>query len=345
LSEMNKQVIVETYSKAAQAPDSNLCCAVDYRIEFEPEELQHIPDEVLDRNYGCGVPLELKALAPGKTVLDLGPGVGRDCFIAARKTGPTGMVYGLDMNPDMLSRAEAYQREVVRNLGYDNIQFLEGQFDRKIPLPDDHVDVIFSNCVNNLALNKEAAYREMLRVLRAGSKLSFSDIVSYEPIPNTLRKNHQAWADCVAGVLSFNELNDLLTKCGFLGISLTTDYLWKQGEQVLEDYFSDQALSDTDREEISRVRLYAVLVEAYKPVVDPKQDCFFKGQFAIYHGPGTAFQLDQDPAHVFKAGEPMEVCEKTANILKAAPFDAHFTVFEPAGEVKPRLCIPGGNCC
>ena len=342
---MNSRVIAETYSRAAQATDPSLCCAVDYRSEFEPGELEHIPDAVLDRNYGCGVPLELKTLAPGKTVLDLGPGMGRDCFIAARKVGPSGMVYGLDMNPDMLAQAQSFREDVARRLGYDNIKFLEGRFDVEIPLDKDQVDVIFSNCVNNLALNKETAYREMLRVLRPGSKLSFSDIVSYQPIPGLLRSNDQAWADCVAGVLSFSQLNDMLTQCGFLGTTLTTDYLWKQGEQLMSDYFAERSLSDGELEELSRVRLYAVLIEAFKPIIDLNQDCFFKGQFAIYYGPGTAFQLDQDPSHVFRAGEPLEVCEKTADILKAVPFSDHFTVFEPAGEVKPRLCIPGGDCC
>ncbi len=342
---MNKEVIVETYSRAAQATDPSLCCAVDYRVEFEAEELQHIPDAVLDRNYGCGVPLELRTLTPGKTVLDLGPGMGRDCFIAASKVGPSGKVYGLDMNPDMLAQARSFSAEVAQRLGYQNIEFLEGQFDIEIPLGNDQVDVIFSNCVNNLALDKETAYREMLRVLQPGSKLSFSDIVSYEPIPDLLRSNSQAWADCSAGVLSFDELNHLLTRCGFLGTTLTTDYLWKQGDQLATDYFSDRSLSEEELKEISKVRLYAVLIEAFKPVVDPNQDCFFKGQFAIYHGPGTALQLDQDSDHVFRAGEPLEVCEKTASILKAVPFSAHFTVFEPAGEVESRLCIPGGDCC
>ncbi len=342
---MNKQVISETYSRAAGQTQQYLCCAVDYRKEFAAEELDHIPDEVLDRNYGCGIPLELRTLEPGKRVLDLGPGLGRDCFIAARRVGPGGRVYGLDMNLDMLAAAHRHKEEVARRLGYDNIDFLEGQFDQHIPLKDASVDVIFSNCVNNLAVDKVTAYAEMHRVLNPGSKLSFSDIVSYRPIPELLRSSEQAWADCVGGVLSFEQLQGQLAETGFHGILLTTDYLWMVGSQIIENYFQGQELSEQDRRQLESVRLYSVLVEAFKPVVDPEGDCYFTGQSALFHGPGVSCQLDGDPDHVFEAGRLKEVCEKTATILKSPPFNAHFTVFEPQGEVQPRLCIPGGTCC
>lgn len=342
---MNKQIISETYSHAADQTRQDLCCAVDYRREFAPEELAHIPAEVLDRNYGCGIPTELRSLERGKRVLDLGPGLGRDCFIAARRVGPDGRVYGVDMNPDMLQAARRHKEEVVGRLGYDNLEFLEGQFDQEIPLPDGSVDVIFSNCVNNLAVDKPTAYAEMYRVLSPGSKLSFSDIVSYEPIPSILSSNEQAWADCVGGVLCFSQLQRQLAETGFEGVTLTTDYLWMVGPQIIENYFQDRQLTEEETGTLEAVRLYSVLVEAFKPVVDPKGECFFKGQFALYHGPGVSFQLDADPDHVFPAGEVKEVCEKTATILKSPPFNAMFTVFEPQGDVQPRLCIPGGKCC
>ena len=143
---MLRETIIETYSKAAQEEDQNLCFGVDYRKEFSREEIRHMPEEVLDRNYGCGVPPGLKKLGPGQHVLDLGHGFGRDCFIAALKVGQEGRVFGLDMDEDMLAQAERYKPEVVHNLGYDNISFLKGQFDRKIPLPDNSIDVILSNC-------------------------------------------------------------------------------------------------------------------------------------------------------------------------------------------------------
>ncbi len=340
-----EQVLIDTYAKAATTTQPDLCCSVDYRDVFSAEELEHIPEAVLEKNYGCGIPPELTTLAPGKTVLDLGPGLGRDCFIAARKVGAQGRVHGLDMNTEMLRKAQVFQTEVAAKLGYDNVQFHEGRFDVRIPLEDNSIDVIFSNCVNNLAMDKVTAYREMLRVLKPGSRLSFSDIVSCDPVPERLRQNHQAWADCVAGVLSYPELFHLLSSTGFHAISLQTDYLWKNGEEVLERYFPDAQFEPSEAEQLAGLRLYSVVIEAFKPVVDPDGECFFKGQYALYHGPGLALQLDDDPDHLFRSGQMKEVCEKTARILKSAAFSRHFTVFEPQGEVQAKLCVPGEGCC
>ena len=347
---MNKETILDTYSKAAHETRKDLCCGVDYRDEFPAEDLKHIPDEVLERNYGCGIPSELKTLEPGRTVMDLGPGFGRDCFIAARKVGAEGRVFGLDMNEDMLRQARRFQPQVSEGLGYDNIRFLQGQFDIEIPLEDNSVDVILSNCVNNLATDKETAYSEMFRVLRPGSKLSFADIVSYQPLPLKLQQNERAWADCVAGVLSFQQLSEMLNQAGFHGVTLTPLYLWSAGEQLQRTYFDlgdegSNGLSDEEADEVRAVRLYSVAVESFKPVVDPKGECYWKGQYAIFHGPGVSMQLDPDPDHVFQVGTLKEVCEKTATILKSDPFNSHFTVFEPQGEVEPRACLPEDGCC
>lgn len=343
---MDKQVVTDTYSQAATATEPTLCCPVDYRQEFRPEELNHIPDPVLERNYGCGVPPQLKRLTGGETVLDLGPGLGRDCFIASRKVGPEGRVFGLDMNDEMLNQAEHYKAEVTRQLSYDNIRFLKGQFDVHIPLERESVNVIFSNCVNNLAVDKETAYREMFRVLKRGNSLSFSDIVSYESLPEKLRQNEKAWADCVAGVLSFQELARLLNGAGFHGVTLTTNYLWKTGEKILEEYFgATSLLSPSERSDLEAVRLYSVTIEGFRPILDPNGECYWRGQYALYQGPGAAFHLDDDPDHVFTTGTLKEVCKKTATILKSEPFREHFTVFEPAGEVEARRCVPRDGCC
>ena len=342
---MPKDTIRRTYSRAAEATDETLCCAVDYREFFSRADLAHLPEEVLERNYGCGVPAGLLSLEEGLTVLDLGPGLGRDCFIAARKVTSTGRVFGLEMNPEMLRRARDFQAVVADRLGYDNMEFLSGQFDVKIPMPAESVDVIFSNCVNNLALDKPTACREMYRVLKPGKKLSFSDVVSRSPIPEILRQSEQAWADCVAGVLSFQELNTLLKETGFHGVRLLTDYLWQDGKQITRRYFSRASLSDVHRRALQQARLYSVKIEAFKPAVDPGGECYFIGQQAMFHGPGAAFHLDDDPDHVFPAGEMKEVCEKTATILKSEPFSLHFTVFDPTGTVEARPCAPGENCC
>ncbi len=345
---MSKQAIYDRYSQAATVTEENLCCAVDYRQEFSPADLEHIPEAVLDRNYGCGIPPELKSLGKGKCALDLGPGLGRDCFIAAQKVGPQGRVFGLDANDQMLREAKRFQAEVVRRLGYDNICFKKGRFDVHIPLESDSVDVIFSNCVNNLASEKRTAYQEMFRVLKAGSKLSFSDIVSYDVLPTVLRESHKAWADCVGGVLSFQEMHRVLNEYGFYGVTFTTNYLWRTGSQLSAEYFDSRysrTLGPEEARKLRQVRLYSVNIEAYKPILNPHGKCYWKGHYALYVGPGTRFELDENPDHVFKAGVVKEVCEKTATILKSTPFDGHFTVFESQGQVEARPCDPGEDCC
>jgi len=342
---MIKETILKTYSTAAKQVEEKLCCGVDYRKELTSEELDHLPSDVLDRNYGCGVPAGLKNLELGQQVLDLGPGIGRDCFIASRKVGSEGQVFGLDMNDNMIRQAEHYKSQIVAHLGYNNIHFLKGQFDIQIPLANESIDVIISNCVNNLAQDKSKGYSEIFRVLKFGSQLSFSDIVSDKLIPEILQKNETAWADCISGVLSFQNLYQMLKEAGFYGITLKTDYLWKSGIQIIEDYFHSYQLSEKHIKQLKQVRLYSVAIEAFKPAINVTEECHWKGHQALFRGPGLSLQIDDDPEHIFKAGELKEVCEKTATILRLEPFNRQFTVFEPQAEVESRPCLPKDNCC
>ena len=342
---MIKETILKTYSTAAKQVEEKLCCGVDYRKELTSEDLDHLPDDVLDRNYGCGIPVGLKNLERGQQVLDLGPGVGRDCFIASRKVGPEGQVFGLDMNDNMIRQAELYKSQIVTHLGYNNIQFIKGQFDVEIPLENESIDVILSNCVNNLAQDKSKGYSEIFRVLKFGSTLSFSDIVSDGLLPEILQKNETAWADCISGVLSFQNLYQMLKEAGFYGITLKTDYLWKSGIQIMEDYFYSHQLPEKNIKQLEQVRLYSVAIEAFKPAINLTKECYWKGHQALFHGPSLSCQIDDDPEHIFRAGELKEVCEKTAATLKIKPFNRHFTVFESQGEVESRSCLPESSCC
>ena len=155
----------------------------------------------------------------------------------------------------------------------------------------------------------------------------------------------------MAGVLSFEQLSEILNQAGFHGVTITPLYLWSAGQRLLNNYFnseqegSDGNLSAEEVDEVKKVRLYSVAVESFKPVVDLQGECFWKGQYAAFHGPGVSMQLDNDPDHVFQVGTLKEVCEKTATLLKADPFRSHFTVFEPQGEVEPITCLPGNYCC
>jgi len=340
-----RQAILDTYSEAAKADDAEPCCSVDYRNEFEANEIDHIPAEVLHKNFGCGVPDRLRALKPGESVLDLGPGLGRDCFIAARKVGNTGRVYGLDMNPDMLEGARRHATTVAETLGYANVEFLDGKFDEEIPLHDSCVDVIFSNCVANLAVDKNQAYAEMFRVLKPGAMLSFSDVVSDITVPQKVRDNPQAYADCIGGVQSFQELRDTLTAAGFVGITLNVDFLYATGLAILNRYFGGGlALNDSDREAITGCSYLSVNISAIKhkyAATDPNEH---KGHRAIYHGPAESLTADDHEQTVLVRGEWSKVGEKTAWLLSQPPYMPQITVIaNDCSIVTDGGCAPG--CC
>ncbi|MBX5491172.1 MAG: arsenite methyltransferase [Chloroflexi bacterium] len=161
-------------------------------------------------SLGCGNPTALTDLRPGEVVLDLGSGAGLDVLLSARRVGPTGFVYGLDMTPEMLALAERHRREQ----GATNVQFLQGYME-EIPLPDAAVDVVISNCVLNLAADKARVLREAYRVLRPGGRFAVSDIVVRGTLPEPVRASLAAWAGCVAGALTEDEYVRLLTAAGF----------------------------------------------------------------------------------------------------------------------------------
>ena len=160
-SEDTREFVQDYYGKAAQKPREDLCCPTSYPTE----DIGHIPQEVIDRFYGCGSPMSLAGINEGETVVDLGSGAGIDCFIAAKKTGATGNVIGVDMTDDMLKVANDSKSQVGSNLGYENVEFRKG-FLEEIPVENKSVDLITSNCVINLSPDKRAVFREMIRVLK-----------------------------------------------------------------------------------------------------------------------------------------------------------------------------------
>ncbi|HZS32125.1 MAG TPA: arsenite methyltransferase [Methylomirabilota bacterium] len=182
---------------------------------YQIGETAGLPAEALAASLGCGNPTALAELRPGETVLDLGSGGGIDVLLSARRVGPTGKAYGLDMTEEMLALA----RENQRRAGATNVEFLRGQIEA-IPLPDASVDVIISNCVINLSADKDRVLREAFRVLKPGGRLAVSDVVVRGEVPAAIRRSVELWIGCVAGALEEQEYRAKLAKAGFEAIDL-----------------------------------------------------------------------------------------------------------------------------
>ena len=182
---------------------------------YEQKDVAELPADLLATSLGCGNPTALLELYAGERVLDLGSGAGLDVLLSARRVGPTGKAYGLDMTEEMLAQARKNQQAA----GVENVEFLLGHIE-EIPLPDQAVDVIISNCVINLSGDKDRVLREALRVLRPGGRLAVSDIVVTKELPQRIRQSLAAWAGCVAGALSAEEYREKLLLAGFTDVEV-----------------------------------------------------------------------------------------------------------------------------
>lgn len=193
---------------------------------YDASQIGTLPAEAVVASLGCGNPTALARLEPGETVLDLGSGGGIDVLLSARRVGPTGKAYGLDMTDDMLALA----RENQRKAGLTNVEFLKGEIEH-IPLPDESVDVIISNCVINLSVDKDAVLREAFRVLKPGGRFAVSDVVVRgSDVPPDVRKSMELWIGCVAGALEETEYRNKLTVAGFADIDLEPTRIYKAAE-------------------------------------------------------------------------------------------------------------------
>ena len=204
---------------------------------YEEGQTAGLPAEALLASLGCGNPTALAELREGETVLDLGSGGGIDVLLSARRVGPTGKAYGLDMTDDMLALAN----ENKRKAGAENVEFLKGEIE-SIPLPDNSVDVIISNCVINLSGDKERVLREAFRVLKPGGRFAVSDVVVKGDVPEAVKKNVELWIGCVAGALEEQEFLSLLKKVGFSDPSIepTRVYSAEEGAALLANTGLDQ---------------------------------------------------------------------------------------------------------
>jgi len=236
-----KKVVSEKYSQAAlQARTGKssccepTCCGGTEQVPaanpitsnlYAEVERRELPEAAFLASLGCGNPTALAQLKPGDVVLDLGSGGGIDVLLSAKRVGPTGNVFGLDMTDEMLALAQENQKKS----GLQNVVFLKGEIE-SIPLPSKSVDVIISNCVINLSADKDQVLREAFRVLRPGGRLAVSDLVVRGKVPEAVRKNVEPWIGCIAGALEESEYRAKLLEVGFIDISLEPTRVYQAGD-------------------------------------------------------------------------------------------------------------------
>jgi SAM-dependent methyltransferase len=232
-----KEAVRERYAEIArsvQTPGASCCydgeagsCGANL---YADDETGSLPEKAILASLGCGNPTALAELREGETVLDLGSGGGIDVLLSARRVGPSGKAYGLDMTDDMLALA----RENQRKAGAENVEFLMGEIEH-IPLPDDSVDVIISNCVINLSADKDRVVRETFRVLKPGGRFAVSDVITRGTVPQELRRDILLWAGCIAGALEENDYRMKLAAAGFeaIGIEPTRAYNVEDAREFL----------------------------------------------------------------------------------------------------------------
>ena len=226
---------------------------------YEAAETEDLPEAAVLASLGCGNPTALAALAEGEVVLDLGSGGGIDVLLSARRVGPTGKAYGLDMTDDMLELANRNRREA----GIENAEFLKGEIEN-MPLPDASVDVVISNCVINLSADKGQVLREAFRVLKPGGRFAVSDIVVHGEVPDAVRKSVELWIGCVAGALQDEEYRRLLRAAGFEDIDIEPTRVYR-----LEEARELVARLGPDAEQIARAadgKFMSAFVRARKPM-------------------------------------------------------------------------------
>jgi arsenite methyltransferase len=264
-----KQIVKDKYGKAAlrvTTGGSSCCGSSPSRGECDPitsnlystTETEGLPAEAAAASLGCGNPTALAELKPGESVLDLGSGGGIDVLLSAKRVGPTGKAYGLDMTDEMLALA----RENQRKAGVDNVEFLKGEIEQ-IPLPDNTVDVIISNCVINLSADKDRVLAEAFRVLKPGGRFAVSDVVVRGEVPAAIRRSVELWIGCVAGALEEQEYREKLTKAGFETIDVEPTRVYR-----VEDARDFLAGSGIDAEAIAPQvdgKFMSAFIRARKP--------------------------------------------------------------------------------
>ena len=347
----SEQATRDRYAAASAKPEAALCCPVSY----DPQYLKAIPAEVIEKDYGCGDPS--KHVHLGETVLDLGSGTGKICFIASQVVGPTGRVIGVDMTDDMLEVARRNAPIVAETIGHANVEFRKGRIQdlaldlealdaalqkqpvdsadaflkmdsmaeelriKKPLVASESIDVVVSNCVLNLVESraKKQLFEEIFRVLRNGGRAVISDIVCDEEVPEHLQADPTLWSGCISGAYTEDGFLRAFEEAGFFGIRIL-----KRDE--------------TPWQTVEGIEFRSVTVEAFKGKQGP---CFDRNQAVIYKGPFKKV-LDDD-GHAMERGKRYAVCDKIFNLYRKAPYADQFEFVEPRidiplSEAKPFEC-------
>jgi arsenite methyltransferase len=343
-----EHTVQNRYANAAKAPESALCCPVHYDQKY----LKTIPQEVIEKDYGCGDPS--KYVRSGETVLDLGSGTGKICFIASQIVGPEGWVIGVDMTNEMLEVARRNAPVVAKTIGFVNVEFRKGRIQdlaldlevldtelKRRPITDaasflaadelaeelritrplvasDSIDVVVSNCVLNLVepRAKPQLFREIFRVLKKGGRAVISDIVSDEPVPEHLQNDPELWSGCISGALTEAAFLQAFADAGFYGI------------EILK--FDTQPWRS-----VEGIEFRSLTLQAFKGKQGP---CFERNQAVIYRGPFK--EVLDDDGHRMERGVRYAVCDKTYNLYKKAPFAQFFEFVDPHEEVPLEAAKP-----
>ncbi len=354
--------VLDRYSEGADEVQPDLCCPVDYDASL----LKLLPQEIIDKDYGCGDPS--RYVKEGDIVLDLGAGSGKICYMAAQLVGDNGKVIGIDMNDDMLALARKYQTEMAEKLGGDKVTFVKGLIQdltvdldavdaqlKQAPISDaeslirqqqwqqkqsnenplianNSVDLVVSNCVLNLVedSDKTKMIEEIFRVTKPGGRVAISDIVSDEFVPQHLKDDSTLWSGCISGALQEQEMLDAFVKAGFVAVAYDK---W-EGEpwQVVED-----------------IEFRSVTITATKPKADP---CLDVGHAVIYRGPYS--EVYDDEGHVYPRGQRIATCARSFELMTQGVYRDDFigitpkilqeakTWCAPAGTLRPAVETKGG---
>jgi arsenite methyltransferase len=266
-----KEIVKEKYGQAALRVSSggSSCCGASAALDgccdpitsnlYDADQTGQLPEAAVLASLGCGNPTALAALKPGDTVLDLGSGGGIDVLLSAKRVGPTGRAFGLDMTDEMLALAN----ENKRKAGVENVEFLKGEIEN-IPLPDNSVDVIISNCVINLSTNKDRVLLEAFRVLKPGGRFAVSDVVTKGEMLPEIRKSVLLWVGCVAGALAETEYKAKLEAAGFEHIDIEPTRIYRLDDA--RAFLSDQGIDVDALAPQVDGKFFSAFVRAVKPV-------------------------------------------------------------------------------